>query len=148
MIPKARWVLLLAGLALAACGPESVDRVLLVSIDTLRADRVGAYGDAQALTPALDRVAHEGVLFEVAVAPTPLTLPSHASLLTGLAPPAHGVRGNLGFELPPEVSTLTESLRQAGFGTAAFVGAAAGIRPKRSVVNARQDAGSVLASPR
>ena len=123
MIATTRWVLLLSGLALAGCSPARVDRVVLVTIDTLRADRVGAYGDTQALTPALDSVAREGVRFDAAITPTPLTLPSHASLLTGLAPPAHGVRGNSGFVLPPDVGTLTGSLKQAGFATAAFVGA-------------------------
>ena len=87
----------------AACtrarGPETPPSVLLVTIDTLRADRVGAYGDAAARTPHLDALARQGVLFEAAVSPVPLTLPAHATMLTGLLPPAHGVRGNGSFAL-------------------------------------------------
>ena len=97
--------------------------VLLVTIDTLRADRVGAYGDAQARTPQLDALARSGVLFERAYSPVPLTLPAHATLLTGLLPPQHGVRGNGSFALGPAPRTLAEVLRRRGLATAAFVGA-------------------------
>src|SRR5688500_6541205 len=62
---------------------DRVERIVLVTIDTLRADRVGAYGDADAETPALDAFAAEGVRFETAISPAPLTLPSHVTLLTG-----------------------------------------------------------------
>jgi choline-sulfatase len=96
--------------------------VLLVTIDTLRADRLGAYGDAQARTPHLDALARAGLVFDRAYAPTPLTLPSHASLMTGLLPPAHGVRGNGAFALGPGPPTLAEALRARGLRTAAFVG--------------------------
>src|SRR5690349_5942086 len=68
--------------------------VLLITIDTLRADHVGAYGDTSARTPALDRLAAEGVRCADAIAAAPITLPSHASLLTGLYPPAHGLHDN------------------------------------------------------
>jgi choline-sulfatase len=115
-------------LALAACartpGPaEAPPSLLLVTIDTLRADRVGAYGDTAAHTPVLDRLAREGVLFERALSPAPLTLPTHAPLLTGLLPPEHGVRGNGSFALGPGPTTLAEALRKRGLRTAAFVGA-------------------------
>jgi arylsulfatase A-like enzyme/Flp pilus assembly protein TadD len=94
-----------------------------MTVDTLRADRVGAYGAASAHTPTLDALAEEGTRFATALAPTPLTLPSHASLLTGLEPLHHGVRDNALFRLPDEVETLPERLRARGFATAAFVGA-------------------------
>jgi arylsulfatase A-like enzyme len=103
-----------------ARGPTS--SVLLVTIDTLRADRIGAYGDAQARTPTLDALARAGLLFERAYAPAPLTLPSHATLMTGLQPPQHGVRGNGSFALGSGPATLAEALRARGLRTAAFVG--------------------------
>ena len=68
--------------------------VLLVTLDTTRADRLGCYGYEDASTPNLDRLAAEGVRFDDAVSPTPLTLPSHATIFTGLAPRRHGVRNN------------------------------------------------------
>jgi choline-sulfatase len=97
--------------------------VLLVTIDTLRADRVGAWGDREARTPHLDALARAGLVFERAYAPAPLTLPSHATMMTGLLPPAHGVRGNGSFALGPEPPTLAEAMRARGLRTAAFVGA-------------------------
>jgi len=93
-----------------------------VTVDTLRADHVGCYGAEDAHTPHLDALAREGVRFDVAVAPTPLTLPSHASLLTGLDPPAHGVFHNAVHRLPAGVPTVAERLAAAGYETAAFVG--------------------------
>jgi len=96
--------------------------VLLVTVDTLRADRVGAYGDAAARTPRLDALAREGTLFEAAFSPVPLTLPAHATLITGLLPPQHGVRGNGSFALGPDPRTLAEALKRRGLATAAFVG--------------------------
>jgi arylsulfatase A-like enzyme/Tfp pilus assembly protein PilF len=98
------------------------DRVVLVTIDTLRADHVGSYGAARAHTPHLDTVAAEGVRFEVAVSPAPLTLPSHASLMTALDPPDHGVRHNAIHRLGDGIPTLAEHLRAASYATAAFVG--------------------------
>ncbi len=97
--------------------------VLLVSIDTLRADRVGAYGASYGATPALDALAAAGVRFEKAISPAPLTLPAHATLLTGLYPPRHGVRHNGLFRLAPEHTTLAERFREAGYATGAVVGA-------------------------
>ena len=125
---------LLAGAALlAAChagepaaeraADERIDRIVLVSIDTLRADHVGCYGAAKAETHALDALAADGVRFETAVSPAPLTLPSHATLLTGRDPPSHGVRHNGLFRLPADVVPIAEHLRAAGFATAAFVSA-------------------------
>lgn len=97
--------------------------VLLITLDTTRWDRIGAYGDGAAETPNLDRLAGEGVLFEQAIAPVPLTLPSHATLFTGLLPPRHGVRDNGGYVLDPAHRTLAGSLKASGRETAAFVGA-------------------------
>jgi arylsulfatase A-like enzyme/predicted Zn-dependent protease len=113
---------LLPLLAAVACTP-SIDRVVLISVDTLRADHVGCYGASRAHTPTLDAVARRGVRFDAAVSPAPLTLPSHATLLTGLDPPQHGVRDNSVFSLAEEIPTLAERFREAGFATAAFVGA-------------------------
>jgi arylsulfatase A-like enzyme len=76
--------------------PEGTN-VLLVTIDTLRADRLGAYGNDSGLTPNLDRLAQSGVLFENASAVAPLTLPAHASILTGTYPLRHGIRDKAGF---------------------------------------------------
>ncbi|MGE4609411.1 MAG: sulfatase-like hydrolase/transferase [Myxococcota bacterium] len=99
-------------------------RVVLITIDTLRADHVGCYGAARAHTPNLDAAAAGGVRFESVISPTPLTLPSHASLMTGLDPTSHGVRHNSIYVLSAEIPTLAEQMRAAGFETAAFVGAA------------------------
>jgi arylsulfatase A-like enzyme/Flp pilus assembly protein TadD len=126
MIPRS-WpaAILLAGIA-AACGQPSLpsaDRVVLVTIDTLRADRVGVYGDARAETPTLDALAVTGVRFDQAIAPTPITRPSHTSILTGLDPPSHAVRGNSVFSLEAGIPTVAEHFSQAGFATAAFVAA-------------------------
>jgi len=95
--------------------------VLLITIDTLRADRLGCYGDREAATPVLDALAARGVRFPDAVAHVPLTLPSHATILTGLTPLKHGVRDNAGFVLGPSIRTLAEQFRASGFDTAAFV---------------------------
>ncbi len=96
---------------------------MLISIDTLRADHVGCYGGARAHTPALDALAASGIRFETAISPAPLTLPAHASLMTGLDPPEHGVRHNSVFRLGDQVPTLAEAFRAGGFATGAFVGA-------------------------
>jgi arylsulfatase A-like enzyme len=97
--------------------------VVLVTLDTLRADHVGSYGASQAHTPNLDTIARDGVRFDAAIAPTPLTLPSHASLMTGLDPPEHGVRHNTIGGLGSGIPTLAEHFRASGHATAAFVGA-------------------------
>ncbi len=106
-----------------SCSPGGGRSLILVTLDTTRADRIGAYGGRAVPTPNLDRVASEGVLFETAVSPVPLTLPSHCSILTGLYPAAHGVRHNGLYRLPGQVVTLAARLRDAGYATAAFVGA-------------------------
>src|SRR5512139_2622050 len=75
--------------------------VVVVTLDTTRADRIGAYGARDVETPVVDRLAREGVLFEQAESVTPLTLPAHSSIFTGKFPPEHGVRDNGGFFLGP-----------------------------------------------
>ncbi len=97
--------------------------VLVVTLDTLRADRLGCYGFSGVATPNLDRLASEGVLFERATATVPLTLPSHSSIFTGKLPPHHGVHDNGGFFLAETETTLAERFQQAGYATGAFVGA-------------------------
>ena len=97
--------------------------ILLISIDTLRADRLGSYGYKAAQTPALDRLAARGLRFSDAATVTPLTLPAHASLMTGTFPSYHGVRDNGGFRLPDDQLTLGEVLRAHSYRTGGFVAA-------------------------
>ena len=104
-----------------ATSPPDRANILLITIDTLRWDRLGCYGDAHAATPVLDALAARGVRFVTAVAHVPLTAPSHASILTGLIPLRHGVRDNGAYVLPPDVPTLANRLTRAGYATAAFV---------------------------
>ncbi len=116
----------------STCAPQSQKlesgalrdwNLLLVTIDTLRWDRVGAYGNTNSLTPNLDRLASEGIRFETAYTSAPLTLPAHVSLFTGVSPPLHGVRDNGTFRFAGNVPTLAGILRNQGYGTGAFVGA-------------------------
>src|SRR4051794_6284054 len=102
--------------------PVARQNVLLVTIDTLRADALGCYG-GPAATPALDRLAADGLRFEFAHAHAVTTLPSHASILTGSYPFQHGIRDNSGYRLAPESRTIATLLGQAGYATAAFVAA-------------------------
>lgn len=94
--------------------------VLLVTLDTTRADHLGCYGYIGGKTPNLDALAAEGVLFRDAYAQVPLTLPSHATIMTGLTPLSHGVHNNGSYVLAPERTTLAEMLKARGFSTAAF----------------------------
>jgi len=97
--------------------------VILVTVDTLRADRLGCYGFLPNITPAMNKMAAAGVRFENCLAQTPLTLPSHTTILTGTLPIHHGVRDNGGFVVPPQLETMAESFQSAGYQTAAFVSA-------------------------
>jgi arylsulfatase A-like enzyme/Flp pilus assembly protein TadD len=116
-------------LSLAGCGRGSHPTfpgapVVLVSIDTLRADHLPAYGHAGVSTPEIDALRRDGILFENAYAHCPLTLPSHASVLTGRLPPEHGVRDNLGYRLDPSAHpTLARLLKARGYATGAAVSA-------------------------
>ena len=96
---------------------------MLVTIDTLRADRLGCYGSRDVATPNLDRIAGEGAMAAEAPVHVPLTRPSPASLLTGRLPAEHGLRDNVTPPLAASVPTLAETLRKAGFATGAFVSA-------------------------
>lgn len=97
--------------------------VVLITLDTLRADHLGAYGATTVRTPNLDRLASQGVVFDQVMTTAPLTLPAHSSIMTGHFPPRHGVRDNGGFFLGPEQVTLAEILTGQGYQTGATVGA-------------------------
>jgi arylsulfatase A-like enzyme/Tfp pilus assembly protein PilF len=109
----------------SAPGVDSAHRpsAIVVTLDTVRPDRLEPYG-GEVLTPSLQRLARQGAVFERAYATTPITLPSHASIFTGLDPPQHGVRNNGSHALAQAATTLAEILRDTGFRTAAFVSAA------------------------
>jgi arylsulfatase A-like enzyme/Tfp pilus assembly protein PilF len=109
------------GTPASVAAPATPPSILLVTLDTTRADRLGSYGYADADTPNLDRLARDGVRFERALSPVPLTLPAHASLMTGRHPFSHGVRNNGHFILPDDVPTLAALLSSRGYDTAAFV---------------------------
>lgn len=123
--------LALGSLAILSCNRERTapatlgarPSIVLVSIDTLRADHLGCYGAKGAETPNLDALAAQGILFERALTPVPITLPSHATLLTGWLPHRHGVRDNGLYRLPPDPPTLAGVLQAAGYDTAAVVAA-------------------------
>jgi arylsulfatase A-like enzyme/Tfp pilus assembly protein PilF len=112
---------LVAG-AVASLAAPARPNIVLVTIDTLRADHVGSYGASLAATPRLDALARRGVRFDQAVSPVPLTRPAHASLFTGLYPHEHGLRDNLPRKLDPSIPTLARKLQQAGYQTGASVG--------------------------
>jgi arylsulfatase A-like enzyme/Flp pilus assembly protein TadD len=118
-----------AGLAALGCSRAPALRsagapVVLISIDTLRADHLPAYGYAGVKTPHLDRLRRDAILYEQAWSPAPLTLPAHVSVLTGLLPFEHGVRDNLGYRLDAKAHpTLAGLLRGRGYATGAFVSA-------------------------
>ncbi|MBO85971.1 MAG: hypothetical protein CL927_11490 [Deltaproteobacteria bacterium] len=97
--------------------------VVLITMDTTRADRIGAYGYPKALTPTVDSMAATGMLFERAYSVVPLTTPSHASMLTGLYPTRHGIHNNGDAILSDEFTTLAEALSGEGYATAAAVSA-------------------------
>ncbi|HJS59707.1 MAG TPA: sulfatase-like hydrolase/transferase [Vicinamibacteria bacterium] len=132
------WLLLLVLAVMSAAGAILIARrpalrpawlggaprnLLIVTLDTLRADHVGSYGYVAARTPRLDGLAARGLRFERATTVTPLTLPAHSSLLTGTFPAFHGVRDNGGFYLGDEQVTLAEVLKERGFRTGGFVSA-------------------------
>jgi arylsulfatase A-like enzyme/Tfp pilus assembly protein PilF len=108
---------------LTSCSPPSSPDVIVITLDTTRADRLGCYGHPAGLTPNLDALALEGVRFDDASTVTPITLPSHASIFTGRYPTSTGVRNNGSFRLPDDETTLAERLQGAGWKTAAVIGA-------------------------
>jgi arylsulfatase A-like enzyme len=122
------WVVVLgAAIAVIACSDrsgtpsEARPNVVLIVVDTLRADVLGCYGSPLGLSPAIDRLAADGVVFSTALCPSPITAPSHASLMTSRLPSELGVLVNSRTELPPSVPVLAELLRDAGYETAAAV---------------------------
>ena len=134
---RARWLALGAALVLAGAAgaywwagrraapvdgtPLAPLNLLLVTLDTTRADHLGSYGSQRARTRHMDRLAAEGVRFERAYSPAPITLPAHASVFTALYPFNHGVRNNGNFYLSDKFDTLTTRLKARGYRTAAFV---------------------------
>jgi arylsulfatase A-like enzyme/Tfp pilus assembly protein PilF len=97
--------------------------LVVVTLDTTRADRLGAYGRQNAGTPAFDSLASDGVLFEHAMTAAPLTLPAHSTIFTGRFPPEHGVRDNGGYFLNDSETTLAETLKSHGYATGGFIAA-------------------------
>lgn len=126
-----RGVIVVAALLVAACSststpapsvaPRQARHLVIVTIDTLRADRIGAYGNASVATPNIDRIAQQGAMALHGAVHVPLTRPSHISLFTGLYPSEHGIRDNVSPPLAKNVPVLAEILKQQGFRTAAFV---------------------------
>ncbi len=100
---------------------QEIRRVLLISIDTCRADYLSCYGYGRETTPNIDAVAREATVFNRVVAPVPLTLPSHSSMLTGAIPPYHGVHHNIGYRLGKSNVTIAEILQQNGYRTGAII---------------------------
>ncbi len=133
--PMPRLLVGLLAVAALACSPSPAPteserpfaaegaNVLLITVDTLRADRLGAYGFGGVATPVIDALATTGVRFAAAYSPTPLTLPAHTSIMTGTYPVHHGVRDNVAYEVPEEIDTLAEILAGRGYRTGAFVSA-------------------------
>jgi len=136
---RALWCLACAALAIVGCqreseaprapagAPKLADdaslNVVLITLDTTRADALGSYGQARPVTPNLDRLAVEGTQFQQCVSSAPSTLPSHATLFTGRHPFVHGVRSNAGYLLSDENTTLAEVLRAHGYTTSAEIAA-------------------------
>ena len=129
--PTVQWLrraAVMAPLLATACSRGEVRTwpeasVVLVSIDTLRADRLPLYGYARGRTPHLDRLGREGIVFDDVISHVPLTLPAHASMLTGLLPPKHAVRDNVGFRLGEAHRTLAERFKEKGASTGGAVSA-------------------------
>ena len=116
--------------------------VVVITLDTTRADRLSPYGFMNVSLPALERLAREGVVFDAATSVAPLTLPAHTSLFTGLLPPRHGVRDNADPPLAERFTTLAESLGTRGFRTAGFVSSTCSI----SIAASRRDSTRMKAS--
>ena len=109
--------------ATAPAAISAKPNLVLITMEATRADHLGCYDNPQAQTPNLDGLAREGAIFLKAIAVAPLTLPSHASIVTGLYPPRHGVRDDSGSRLQESETTLAEHLKAQGYGTAASIGA-------------------------
>ena len=141
MSAKKRSIVIIGGTVLLAAaaaayflflaGPPSFARlrggrdfnVIVITLDTTRADRLPCYGRQDLATPTLDTFAARGVRFEKCYAQTPLTLPSHTTLMTGTLPLFHGIRDNGGFVVPQKLTTMAELFKDRGYETAAFIAA-------------------------
>lgn len=128
--------------------PPAPGPVILISIDTLRADHLGIYGYTKGRTPNIDALAKDGTVFDRAYAHAPQTLPSHTSMLTGQLPFEHGVRDNIGFTVKPNTPTMASMFKSVGYGTGGFVSAyvlrtETGIGQGFDVYNAEFPAGSL-----
>jgi len=119
-----RGLVLLSAVVVSACQGDAPTRrnVILVSIDTLRADHLGCYGAEGVSTPTIDRLAGEGLRFSSCFSPVPITLPSHCSMFTGMYPPRHSVRDNGTFTLPEDIPTLASVLKSEGYTTLGVIG--------------------------
>jgi len=100
-----------------------IDNVILISIDTCRADYLGCYGQTRRTTPNIDQIAGQGVIFKNVVTAAPMTLPAHCSMLTGTIPPYHGIHDNLDYRLNESEVTLAEILKEDGFVTGGIISA-------------------------
>ena len=107
----------------SSMSPKNIRNVLLISIDTCRADRLSCYGYEFPTTPNIDALAAESILFKNVISPIPQTLPAHSSMLTGTIPPYHGVHHNFGYLADESNTTLAEILKDAGFTTGAAISA-------------------------
>ncbi|MGH7804086.1 MAG: sulfatase, partial [Candidatus Binatia bacterium] len=114
----------LAFFLIGACQRAEGPNVVLITLDTTRADRLGAMGYKEAKTPVLDALAARGAVFERAYSSSPITLPSHTTILTGFDPHHHRIHDNGRFVVPESVETVAERLAAKGYDTAAFVSAA------------------------
>ena len=118
LITVAAWISTRGRLA-----PARRPNVILISIDTCRADYLSCYGHPRNTTPNIDAVAEQGVLFSEVITPVPNTLPAHSSMFTGTIPPYHGVHHNIAYRLRESNVTLAEVLREHGYLTAGVLGA-------------------------
>ena len=123
------FLFVLSGLFAVGClhksniSPKTFHNVLLISIDTCRADRLSCYGYGLLTTPNIDALAAESILFENVISPIPQTLPAHSSMLTGTIPPYHGVHHNFDYLADESNTTLAEILKDVGFTTGAAISA-------------------------
>jgi arylsulfatase A-like enzyme/Tfp pilus assembly protein PilF len=123
-IPRRFLLPLLALVFVTGCSEvRNSPNVVLITLDTTRADHLGCYGHSEPTSPVIDRLAKQGTLFTLAFATNPITLPSHTSIMTSTYPLFHGVRDNTTYVVPDEATTLAELLGSHGYQTAAFVGA-------------------------
>jgi len=119
--------MLLSAILLSCGQPVSVPKLrpslVLITVDTTRRDHIGIYGKLNAGTENIDGIAKQGIRFDQAYSTVPLTTPAHASILTGLYPPKHGIRNNGDALLPKEATTIAEVLKNHDYDTAASVSA-------------------------